>query len=292
MAPVSTAVITSHNDGKMLDDLVRVVVSSDVDRIVLIYGGTSADSGYIDSLKDPRIIMEREEERQGKCAALNRSLKYIEGDYVFLLAGDIEINADIFRRSLLAFTERVGAVVPRVVPKKRRGLTGIIGSVFWKFHDVELSYQSKGGFNAHGGEFLVMRRKLVNEIPHVINDDAYMCINAREKGYDILYDESLTVRNTIPSTLRELLVQRIRINFGHLELLKMKMDPSVLTTLIRSNRKRFLSIMALFARKYRRDLLALPFACALEVFSMIIAGRKFKHGYSYLLWPIATRDMH
>ncbi|MEM0155453.1 MAG: glycosyltransferase [Thermoplasmataceae archaeon] len=292
MIPVSTVVITSYNDGKMLDDLVRVVISSDVDRIVLVCGGTGADSEYIKHLNDPRIIVEIEEERGGKCIALNRSIKYIEGEYVFLLSGDIEINADIFQRSLLAFSEKVGAVVPRVVPKRTRGFTGIVGSVFWKLHDVELSYLSRCGFNAHGGEFLAIRRKFVNELPLVINDDAYLCINARENGYGVFYDDALTVRNMIPPTLIELLIQRIRINFGHLELLRMKMDPAVLTTLIRSDRGKFLSILALFARKYRRDLVALPFACALEVFSLIIASRKFRRGFSYLVWPLASRDLH
>lgn len=290
MATTTTVVITSYADGELLRKLLDVVISSDVDRIVLMYGGCATDTNYLEQIGDPRLFFEFETQRLGKCVALNRSLKYVKGDYVFLLSGDISISPDIFSSSVLSFTDNVGVVIPKVTPRESRGLAGIIGSVLWNLHDVELSYLSHNGFNAHGGEFLAIRTSLLSELPPIVNDDAYLCINARGKGYRVLYNDRLTVSNLIPSTLGDLFQQRIRINFGHLELMKMKMDPLVMTTLVRSDRKRFFAIMLSFIRKYPRELLVLPLACILETFSLIIASMKLRRGATYLRWPIASRD--
>jgi len=267
------------------------VIASDVDRIVLMYGGNRTDKEYVSSLADQRLILEEEKDRLGKAESLNRSFRFAAGELTFILSGDIQIEEDIFKRCFDAMEDDIGVIIPRVVPEPVKGLHGKIGSALWKLHDTELEYMSKRNLNVHGGEFLAIRRKLLPILPRIVNDDAYICLNAKRLGYRVEYRDDIKVRNQIPGTLIDLLIQRIRVNFGHQELLRMNLDPLVMTTLIITDRKTFFSIMVSFLKRYRKEILILPLVCIVEALALILSRSHLKKGKSYYKWPISNKDI-
>ncbi len=286
----STAIITSFDDGLSLRRLLDSVIQSNVDQIVLMYGGERTDRDYLNALQDDRLIYEEEKERLGKSESLNRSFKYALGDLVFIVSGDISVENNVFDRCAGAFSDDIGVIVPHVIPAPMGGIHGKIGRVLWKLHDCELHYMSARNINAHGGEFVAIRKKLLSDLPKIVNDDAYLCMSARNSGYRVVYREDILVTNELPGTLLDLFVQRIRINFGHQELLKMKLDPLVMTTLIRTDRRTFFSIMTTFLKRYPEEILMLPLVCFMESLALLMAWHHARKGKSYHKWPIATRS--
>ncbi|MCL4359243.1 MAG: glycosyltransferase, partial [Candidatus Thermoplasmatota archaeon] len=161
----STAIITSFDDGLSLRRLLDSVIQSNVDQIVLMYGGERTDRDYLNALQDDRLIYEEEKERLGKSESLNRSFKYALGDLVFIVSGDISVENNVFDRCADAFSDDIGVIVPHVIPAPMGGIHGKIGRVLWKLHDCELHYMSARNINAHGGEFVAIRKKLLSDLP-------------------------------------------------------------------------------------------------------------------------------
>jgi len=287
-----TAVIISYDDGVIFKNLLQEVIRSQVARIVVMIGGHNGESDFLKNIDDSRLIYESNNDRLGKCECLNRALKYVAGDYVFVISGDIELNHDIFEKLILCFSEDVGVIVPKVIPRKTPGLHGLVGDIIWKLHDVQLTYLSERGLNVHGGELIAIRRSLLNKLPLVVNDDAYLCISAKNSGYSVIYNNNVTVNNFLPTCIRDLVRQRIRINFGHQQLLRMKFNPLVMSTLLMTDRKVFFDIMRVYMRRHKRDALVLPMVFLIELLSVVIARIQIHQGKNYLIWPLVKRDFH
>ncbi len=286
----STAVIISYDDGPILKNLVHEVLKSDVSRVVVMYGGHNGESEFMKSIDDKRLVCDENTERLGKCECLNRSFEYLIGDYVFVMSGDMEVDSDVFSKLISGFRDCVGVVVPKVIPRKSRGIHGLIGEIIWKLHDIQLSYLSERDLNVHGGELIAIRRSLLKKLPLVVNDDAYLCISAKNSGYSVIYDNSVTVHNFLPTGIRDLISQRVRINFGHQQLLRMKFDPLVMSTLLFTDRSVFFDIMLIYLKKYPRDAFGLPFVFLIELLSVAVARIRIRQGKNYLIWPIIKRD--
>ncbi len=255
-----------------------------------MYGGERTDRAYLSGIRDGRLIYEEEKERLGKSESLNKSFKYALGDLVFIVSGDIFVENNVFDRCAGAFSDDIGVIVPHVIPAPMGGIHGRIGRALWELHDCELRYMSAKNLNAHGGEFIAIRKKLLSDLPRIVNDDAYLCVSARNSGYRVVYRDDILVTNELPGTLFDLFVQRIRINFGHQELLKLKIDPLVMTTLIRTDRRTFFSIMASFLKRYPEEIFILPVVCFMESLALLVAWYHARKGKSYHKWPIATRN--
>ncbi len=287
-----TAVVISYDDGLTLYRLIKEILVSDVSRVVVMYGGHNGESESLRKIQDTRLILEENEERLGKCECLNRALTHVTGDFVFVMSGDIEIDHGVFERVLSSFSDDVGVVVPKVQPRKERGIHGILGAMIWKLHDIQLSYLSARGMNVHGGEFIGIRRSLLKTLPLVVNDDAYLCLSARSSGYYVAYNEGAIVHNFLPLNTYDLIRQRIRINFGHRQLLNMKMDPLVMSTMVLTNRKIFFDILRIYLKKYPRDAFVLPLVFFIELLSITVAQIHIISGKSYLIWPLIKRNTH
>ncbi len=83
-----TAIIFSYNDGDLVLSPLIAVLASDVDQIILLYGGESI-SEELRNIEDTRLIKVLETERKGKVRALNSILPNVWGDLVFLIWGRI-----------------------------------------------------------------------------------------------------------------------------------------------------------------------------------------------------------
>lgn len=284
--PRTSAVVFAWDQLPALRRLLPAILASPIDEILLIYGGDDGSREYVATLADPRLRPCFEAERQGKFRSFNRALELVRGEIVFLVSGDIRISPEVFARLEAHLTGDVVAAFPRVVPSNTGTFVGGLGGKLWDLHDAQLADCAPLGLPAHGGELQAFRRSALEPLPGVVNDDAYLCLRAIEKGYRVDYAREVEIQNTVPETLGEFLEQRSRVNYGHAQLLVMGHEPFTFDGLARRH-------LALFLRVFWRGLLAhpegawrIPLLAGLELIAVSMGRRDLRRRRDRTVWTL------
>ena len=284
-----TAIIFSYNDGDLVLSPLRSVLKSEVDQVFLLYGGDPIPE-EISRIQDNRLIKVLEKERKGKVKALNSISSNILGDIVFLISGDVSFDPSLIKRCEDSFTGTTGVVSVRVLPSNTRNYTEKIGALMWEMHDLQLSILSESGINVHAGEFLCVRKGLLRDLPEVINEDEYLCIEAANNSLSVKYLKDQEVHNYVPSNLVDLLQQRRRVNFGHIEIEKIGWDPRIMDTLVFSETPLFLVIFSTFLKQKKWNVATLFGAVSIEILANLSARMDSYFGKDHRKWTMVKRE--
>ena len=284
-----TAIIFSYNDGDLVLSPLKSVLKSDVDQVFLLYGGDPIPE-EISRIQDNRLIKVLEKERKGKVKALNSISSNILGDIVFLISGDVSFDPSLIKRCEDSFTGTTGVVSVRVLPSNTRNYTEKIGALMWEMHDLQLSILSESGINVHAGEFLCVRKGLLRDLPEVINEDEFLCIEAANNSLSVKYLKDQEVHNYVPSNLIDLLQQRRRVNFGHIEIKKIGWDPRIMDTLVFSETPLFLVIFSTFLKQKKWNVATLFGAVSIEILANLSARMDSYFGKDHRKWTMVKRE--
>ncbi len=284
-----TAIIFSYNDGDLVLSPLKSVLKSDVDQVFLLYGGDPIPE-EISRIQDNRLIKVLEKERKGKVKALNSISSNILGDIVFLISGDVSFDPSLIKRCEDSFTGTTGVVSVRVLPSNTRNYTEKIGALMWEMHDLQLSILSESGINVHAGEFLCVRKGLLRDLPEVINEDEFLCIEAANNSLSVKYLKDQEVHNYVPSNLVDLLQQRRRVNFGHIEIEKIGWDPRIMDTLVFSETHLFLVIFSTFLKQKKWNVATLFGAVSIEILANLSARMDSYFGKDHRKWTMVKRE--
>jgi cellulose synthase/poly-beta-1,6-N-acetylglucosamine synthase-like glycosyltransferase len=172
---------------------------------------------------DPRVIVIQEQKKEGKFAALNRIIERASGELLVLASADIEITNNTIPRLIrgLASTPERGAVDSRVqLVNGDKLLMDRVSNLLWDIHNATLDALDGSNRLAHvAGDLLAVRRNLVDALPEVINDDAYLALKVREKKFLIKRVPDALVWICGPRNVTDYVLQRSRVLSGHLELI-------------------------------------------------------------------------
>jgi glycosyltransferase involved in cell wall biosynthesis len=282
----TSAVVFAFDEEAALRRCLPSLLESTVEEILVMYGGSDGSRSYLESLGDPRLRLEYEGSRAGKWRAFNRAVERVRGDLVFLISGDVSFPAAVLDRLRSQFTPEVGVVFPRVVPTNVRNIVSRMGSALWDVHDLQIQACERAGLPIHGGELQAVRRTLLEPIEGVINEDAYLCLRAAERGYRILYDREAVVYNTVPETLLELLRQRRRVNYGHRQLSAGGLDPSTLDRLIWERPDVCVGVLGRAVADRPSNTVRLPLLAAIELVALVRGNRDFARGVDHGRWSL------
>ncbi|MCI4366015.1 MAG: glycosyltransferase [Thermoplasmata archaeon] len=282
----TTAVVFAYDEEATLRRSIPALLASSVEEILVMYGGQDGSRAYLESIRDPRLHLEFEPARAGKWRAFNRAIERVRGEVVFLVSGDISFSPTVFDHLLARFEPDVGVVFPRVIPSNIRGLVSRMGNALWDVHDFQIVECARKGLPVHGGELQAVRRSLLEPIAGVINEDAYLCLRAVERGYRVLYDRECVVRNTVPENLSDLLSQRTRVNYGHRQLTEVGLDPSTLDRLIWSRPRVCLRVLTQAIVHRSANAVRLPLLAGLELIALARGNRDFTRGVEYGRWAL------
>ncbi len=286
-----TAIIFSYNDGDLVLSPLKSVLKSDVDQVFLLYGGDPIPE-EISRIQDNRLIKVLEKERKGKVKALNSISSNILGDIVFLISGDVSFDPSLIKRCEDSFTGTTGVVSVRVLPSNTRNYTEKIGALMWEMHDLQLSILSESGINVHAGEFLCVRKGLLRDLPEVINEDEFLCIEAANNSLSVKYLKDQEVHNYVPSNLVDLLQQRRRVNFGHIQIEKIGWDPRIMDTLVFNGTPLFLVIFSTFLKQKKWNVATLFGAVSIEILANLSARMDSYFGKDHRKWTMVKRQDH
>lgn len=234
--------------------------------------------------KNVEFIFNRE--RIGKSAAYNNALKRINAEIVFLISGDVRFEPDIVNTIEKCMKEEE-IIIPRVQPFGTESLAGKLASFMWNVHDTCLDSDDQDYLKS-GGEFMALCSKCLVNMPRVINDDEYICLTAHLNGTRVRYNREIVVRNWVPETFREILVQRIRINFGHLEMTRYLGKSASLSLNFLHNMGKSFRIMKKHFSRYPDDIPYILPALVLEMTSIVWAYMDLKRSRSHLFWKIVS----
>ncbi len=237
--------------------------------------------------RDPRLVPLYERRREGKSSALNKIIRHASGDILVLASADIRIARNTIPRLVEGLVENQewGAVDSNVeLVNGDKTVMDRIGNILWDTHNATLDkLDSQGRLGQVAGDLVAVRRDLVDQLPDVINDDAYIALRVRQRGFQVKRVHDAMVWIAAPRTPVDYLLQRSRILRGHLQLIKMfgKM-PTTFEFQVLWNPKRYLKILVkAVGRLGPNYLMPLALAGFLEFLSFQVAViySLTKHGH-------------
>jgi len=284
------------NIGNLLDSLLSQPFFHHQELIEIIVVCSGCTDGTDDIVrefheKDSRVRLLFQRSRQGKAMAQNIILREAKGDVIVFLSADTYPAKGSIAVLVNTIGGKVAGADSRVLLlNEPYGLANFISRFTWKLHNCTMMYENERGRLAHlAGDMFAIRRGIVDEIPpYVINDDAYMGMVVRSKGYRILYVHQSVCYIWGPCTIRDYIDQRRRVLFGHRQLKQvLGKPPTVLKTLLFH---RPYDAIRIFLGKVRtlnlRDLAKIPVVIILEMMASLLAiwdDRK-KRVERHILW--------
>lgn len=230
MPPEITVGICAYNEGKnigkILDNiLLKQKLEKDFEIIIVCSGCTDNTVEMVKFFQEqtPKIKLLIEEKRKGKASAINRILLEAKGKVIIFVSADTLPNEKCFNNLLKKMElPNVGIVCGNPVPiNSKKQLVGRLIHLLWGFHGIVFKELNDAGLAKHATEVFCLRRDIVKQIPEeTINDDAYIALMTKKKGWLIKYEPSSIVSICGPQTFYEYFHQRRRILVGHLQVKK------------------------------------------------------------------------
>ncbi|MDV3292805.1 MAG: glycosyltransferase [Nitrososphaerales archaeon] len=225
---------------------------------------------------DYRILVITEGQRRGKAEAVNKIVENSAGEYVVLLNADAVPGRGAIRKLLgaLAADARAGCISARPVFRESVGLLHGALSLMWSAHTTaSLKLNHANTSNHSSDELIAVRRSLFPRLPaKLVNDGAYIGGRVKSAGYSVRFCDDATVNITVPTRFTDLLEQRRRIIFGHVQVWrKLGNPPLTIESLLFTDPAQGFRIVVSLLSRQPRLIFAIPFALVSETISALLA---------------------
>ncbi len=162
--------------------------------------------------RDPRIRLLRQERRLGKAAAINLFLASARSELLVITSADVLPRPETVEQLVLPLADAaVGMVGAHPVPlNDHRPLLGAVVHLMWEMHHRVALRRPKLG------EMVALRRTIESLPTRSAVDEATLEALISRRGLSLRYAPRAVVEMQGPRTLAEHLLQRRRINAGHL----------------------------------------------------------------------------
>ncbi len=284
--------IPAHNEasniGLLLETLSKQKLKDDFilkEIVVVASGCTDRTEDVVEKHRryDPRINLIVEEERRGKASAVNLLLRKCKSTVLVMEPADT-LPKDCSLYHLIApFKDRsVGATGGRPLPvNPENTVIGWIPHVIWDLHHhIATLEDSQGKYFHISGEFCAIRPGIINKMPEtIVNDDAYIGLQIRNMGYKVAYVPEATVAMKGPTNIFDIVSQRRRVVFGHMQL-ERGYGADIASTKITQIARMIFKVLKLQPKKFIGTFAGM----SLEAFSHFLARRDFKKGKLHHKW--------
>ncbi len=269
------------NIDKLLEGIQTETVPSGLvlKKVVLVASGCdSSPLTFVRQLagRDDRFLLIEEPVRRGKSNAINQIIDNFDGRFLVLVNSDALPEAGAISKLLevIAQDSNIGMVSASPIVGERTGITGAVLQLMWGVHNECLLQLNEGDRNNHGcDELVVVRSEVLRKLPaETVNDGAFLAGNAYLAGYSIRFCETARVKIDVPLRLIDLMRQRRRIVYGHLQIMKsVGQSPRTLESMLLGNPILSFRILIKTLVRSPKLMLALPVAIINEAVSVILA---------------------
>ena len=275
-------------------DLDYIISGSEVwpfDEILIAMGGDIMLPDRLKGKNDGRVKIFHEERRLGKTASYNRIIREVRGEEVFIISGDVRFNPETPSKLLKMADSNVGLIIPRVVPVQGKSLAQKVGAVIWSTHEIFNSLRDNAGTFFCGGEFQLIIGTPPAIPEGIINDDEYIGSQIFSSGKRIVYCREAIVSNETPGSFIRLLQQRVRVNYGHLQCLKLFGSTSSFSLESARNIRESFSIIRKIIDGKPGKIFLLFLAVYVEFTSILLSRLDFQLKVDMRKWKIVNPDV-
>ena len=284
-----------NNIGNLLKNLSRQYLPKTIklEEIIVVSSGSTDRTDEIVSKiaeKDQRIKLISEKERRGKAQALNIFFDVAKGDVLVVVSADTKPAQDSLAKLIDSMEkEKAGGACAKTIPKSKNQTFLDFWNIFlWKVSNKVLYEEWKHGtLSRLGGDMWAIKKGIVPHIPrNIINDDVFLGMALKKKGWKIAFVPSAKVFIGTPKTVKEYIQQRERIVIGHKQIEKiMGLKPVTLSAMASKKPCFSLKIMVDEARTCKfYDYPKIFAGIFLEIIAQTLARIKFKKKGEYLKW--------
>ncbi len=226
--------------------------------------------------RDQRVHVLVEEVRHGKAEAVNRILSMASGQYLVMVNSDAtpEPGAVSTLLSSISSDPRAGSVSAVPVVDAKGGISSTLVDMMWRTHNESSRLLNHMDLSNHASEELaVFRLSAIGMLPKdLVNDGAFLASTVRRRGYSVRFSESAKVHIETPSRVADLVAQRRRILFGHVQVWrKAGSPPKTIESLLLLSPRVGLRLFVRIVAGSPKFLLILPIAFVTEVSAALLS---------------------
>jgi len=290
-------IIPAYNEGKNLRILIPYLLSFNLDNLDKIYVVDSASNDITPEVmnyfikKYSNIVYIREEKRNGKASAINKALNLIHDGIVVVHSADCFTDKESLVKLMEAINGKIGASMPSVEPlMKYNNFCEKLSYYSWIVANItSQELYSRDILHHLGHDIFAFRRKLIDKLnENVINDDSFIALKISKNGYKIAFVDGAKVKLKATSGLRDFILQRIRINYGHKFNRKLTgREPTTLKNILKIKPLLGLKILIKsIVKKFPESLIYIPLLIFFEIFVELFLLLKI-YKFDFIKWPSA-----
>lgn len=219
--PPVSVVIAAFNEESCLPDRIRNLQELDypsekLEVILVSDGSTDGTNEILRSLRDSRFRPVFLPARGGKASALNAGVAASRGEVLVLSDASTMMDRDVVRILARHFADPdVGVACGslRFVSSTESAQTE---GVYWRYESILRLMEARlGSTLTASGAIYAVRRECYEDLPaDTLIDDFVVPMNARRKGYEIVYDPEAVATEFAPATIQGEFLRRVRIATG------------------------------------------------------------------------------
>ncbi len=223
--PDVTLFITAFNEESIVDEKMKNCLEldypSDKLHIVWVTDGTDDNTNAL-LTKWPQATVYFQPERQGKTAAMNRGMTFINTPFVIFTDANTDLNSQAIKEIIKAFSDpRVGCVAgeKRIAVKTKDGAAAGGEGLYWKYESKLKEWDSRL-YSAVGaaGELFAVRKELFEAMEKdTLLDDFILSLRITMQGYTIAYCKDAYALEGGSADMREEEKRKVRIAAGGLQ---------------------------------------------------------------------------
>lgn len=211
--------IPAFNEEKNISNILTALMQQKTTQIIIqhIVVVSSASTDNTDAIvtelakQDPRILLIKQEKREGKASAINAFLKMVNDPILVIESADTIPHEDCIEHLCLPLLadETIGMTGGAPIPVNDRNcFLGYIIHTWWWFHRNIPRF----------GEIIAYRNILDSISRTTAVDEAYIQAKLVQQGYKVVHVDSAVVSNKGAENIKDLIKQRRRVMNGHARL--------------------------------------------------------------------------
>jgi glycosyltransferase involved in cell wall biosynthesis/protein-tyrosine-phosphatase len=225
--PLSLSIVMAvFNEEKGIKNiLTKLIIQSSLfnvkEIIIVSSGSTDKTNEIIQSFRHPLITLIKENKRNGKVSALKKATPFVNGDYVLLIDGDVDISGNFIKECFSCIHNRKTPCTGKIIPIQTKNrfffeLASISCEAWNKLR--EKNDRSNTFLYPSGYTMLLSRNNFIDSIKlisnNTINDDGLLSFVLFKKGVLFHYCDNLQVYVKFPQSFRDFFKQKIRTRMG------------------------------------------------------------------------------
>ncbi len=220
--PTVSFIIPCYNEKGILKEKVEncLQLNYPKDKLEIIFITDGSDDGsadYLHTFSGVKVL--HEQQRRGKSAAENRSVKHSTGEIIIFSDANTILPADAVHKLVRHYINPVVGAVSgekRIMQSDKENAAGAGEGFYWKYESMLKRFDARLlTVVGAAGELFSFRRHLFKPLEEdTILDDFVLSLRITQAGYRVLYDPAATALETSSADSKEELKRKIRICAG------------------------------------------------------------------------------